>query len=613
MHDYWGRVRGGDLGSMPAVLGLIVLSLIFGIARPTFFGPLNFANLFTQGAQVVFIAMGLIFVLLLGEIDLSAGFASGVCGAVMAILLTNHGVAWFLAIPAALLTGVVIGLALGLLIAKVGIPSFVVTLAAFLGFQGLLLVLLGGGINISIRDEFVIALNNNNIPVLWSWIIAFGVVAGYAVVQLARIRGRAARGLVTDPLGIVALRVGGLAVLVLATTAVLTQERAVNPAINSLKGVPIIVPIIAAFLIFWTFVLGRTTYGRHVYAVGGNTEAARRAGIPVDRIRISVFAIGSFMAAVGGIMAVSRASSVDPNTGGSNILLYSVGAAVIGGTSLFGGKGKVINAVIGGAVIAVIDNGMGLMGFSSGQKYIFTGLILLVAASVDALARRRAAATGPDGGPRRGAHCPVPSRSHPRTRPGAGALMRAGPSPEEIRRHNLGSLLRYVHLHGATSRAELTSRLGLNRSTIGALTAELATAGLVTEAAPREKGRAGRPSLVVRPESARVHAYALSVEADRLRAARVGLGGTILDHREITRPRGLTLLDAAGPLASLIADMRGGVADDARYVGTGLAITGLARLTSAAPTRSLASRPAARPVGDSPAHDRSDRVRGGAR
>ena len=394
INDYWGRVRGGDLGSMPAVLGLIVLSLIFGIARETFFSPLNFANLFTQGAQVVFIAMGLIFVLLLGEIDLSAGFASGVCGAVMAILLTNHGIAWYVAIPAALATGVVIGLALGLLIAKVGIPSFVVTLAAFLGFQGLLLVLLGGGINISIRDQFVISLNNDNIPVLWSWIIAVAVVAGYALVQFNRVRGRAARGLVTDPIGIVLLRVAGLAVLVLVTTAVLAQERAVNPAINSLKGVPIVVPIIGAFLIFWTFVLGRTTYGRHVYAVGGNTEAARRAGIPVDRIRISVFAIASFMAAIGGIMAVSRASSVDPNTGGSNILLYSVGAAVIGGTSLFGGKGKVINAVIGGAVIAVIDNGMGLMGFSSGQKFMFTGLILLVAASVDALARRRAAATG---------------------------------------------------------------------------------------------------------------------------------------------------------------------------------------------------------------------------
>ncbi|WP_127499730.1 sugar ABC transporter permease [Actinoplanes solisilvae] len=394
IHDYWGRVRGGDLGSLPAILGLIVLGLIFGIARETFFSPLNFANLFNQGAQVVFIAMGLIFVLLLGEIDLSAGFASGVCGAVVAILLTNHGWQWYTAIPVALITGVVIGFILGFLVAKVGIPSFVVTLAAFLGFQGLLLVLLGGGTNISTRDSVFNAINNNNLSVTWSWILAVASVLGYAAVQFNRVRGRAKRGLVTDPMGIVLVRIGALGVLIIAATAVLTQERAVNPAINSLKGVPIIVPIIAFFLILWTFVLGRTAYGRHVYAVGGNTEAARRAGIPVDRIRISVFVIGSFMAAIGGIVAVSRASSVDPNTGGSNILLYSVGAAVIGGTSLFGGKGKIINAVIGGAVIAVIDNGMGLLGFSAGQKYIFTGAILLIAASVDALARRRAAATG---------------------------------------------------------------------------------------------------------------------------------------------------------------------------------------------------------------------------
>ena len=394
INDYWGRVRGGDLGTLPAVLGLVVLALIFGVARETFFSPLNFSNLFNQGAQVVFIAMGLIFVLLLGEIDLSAGFASGVCGAVMAILLTKQGWPWYGAIPAALAIGLVIGFVLGFMVSKIGIPSFVVTLAAFLGFQGLLLVLLGGGINISITNEFVVDLNNSNLSPTWSWILAVVAVVGFAAVQLNRIRTRAARGLVTDPLGIVLLRIAGLAALIFTTTAILSQERAINPAINSLKGVPIVVPLIGVFLVIWTFVLGRTTYGRHVYAVGGNTEAARRAGIPVDRIRISVFVIGSFMAAIGGIMAVSRASSVDPNTGGSNILLYSVGAAVIGGTSLFGGKGKVINAVIGGAVIAVIDNGMGLMGFSSGQKFIFTGLILLVAASVDALARRRAAATG---------------------------------------------------------------------------------------------------------------------------------------------------------------------------------------------------------------------------
>ncbi len=394
IHDYWGRVRGGDIGSLPAILGLIVLVVIFGVARDTFISAVNFANLFSQGAQITFIAMGLVFVLLLGEIDLSAGFASGVCGAVMAILLTNHGWPWYGAIPAALITGLVIGFVLGFLVAEVGIPSFVVTLAAFLGFQGILLVLLKGGINVSVRDKFVLALANNNMSVLWSWVLAIVSVAGYAVIQFSRVRSRAARGLVTDPIGIVLLRVGGLALIVLLATALLTQERSINPAIISVKGVPFVVPIMAFFLVVWTFVLGRTTYGRHVYATGGNAEAARRAGIPVDRIRISVFVICSFMAAVGGILAVSRANSVDPNTGGSNVLLYSVGAAVIGGTSLFGGKGKVVNAVIGGAVIAVIDNGMGLLGFNAGTKFIVTGLILLIAASVDALSRRRAAVTG---------------------------------------------------------------------------------------------------------------------------------------------------------------------------------------------------------------------------
>ncbi|OJF14115.1 sugar ABC transporter permease [Couchioplanes caeruleus] len=394
LHDYWGRVRGGDIGSLPAILGLIVLCLIFGIARPTFFSAVNFANLFSQGAAVIFIAMGLVFVLLLGEIDLSAGFASGVCGAVMAILLTDQGWHWYSAIPVALATGLAIGFTLGFLVSKLGIPSFIVTLAGFLAFQGILLVLLSGGKNISVRDPFVLSLANNNMPAGLSWTLTAVAIIGYAAVQLVRFRGRAVRGLVTEPMGIVLARIAGLAALLVAAVAVLTQERSINPLIISVKGVPIVAPLIAVALIVWTFVLGRTTFGRHVYAVGGNKEAARRAGIAVDRIRISVFVIGSFMAAIGGIIAASRANSVDPNSGGSNVLLYAVGAAVIGGTSLFGGKGRVLDAVIGGAVIAVIDNGMGLMGFSAGQKFIFTGLILLLAASVDALSRRRAAATG---------------------------------------------------------------------------------------------------------------------------------------------------------------------------------------------------------------------------
>jgi D-xylose transport system permease protein len=397
LKDYWGRVRGGDIGSLPAILGLIVLCLIFGIARETFFSAVNFANLFSQGAQVVFIAMGLVFVLLLGEIDLSAGYASGVCGAVMAVLLTNHGMPWYVGIPVALLTGLVIGFVLGFLVSKLGIPSFVVTLAGFLAFQGILLVILSGGINISIRDKFVLALANNNMSVTLSWVLAIVSIVGYAAVQLNRIRSRKARGLVTDPMGIVAGRIAALGVLVVVATALLTQERSINPAIISVKGVPIVAPIIVFFLIVWTFVLGRTTYGRHVYATGGNTEGARRAGIPVDRIRISVFVLSGFMSAVGGIMIGSNVSSVSVANYGGNTLLLAVGAAVIGGTSLFGGKGRLIDAVIGGAVVEVIYNGMAnlVQGTNSSSiQYIATGLALLLAAAVDALSRRRAGASG---------------------------------------------------------------------------------------------------------------------------------------------------------------------------------------------------------------------------
>jgi D-xylose transport system permease protein len=394
LRNYLGRVRGGDIGSLPAVLGLAALCLVFSIARPAFFSAGNFANLFTQGAQITLIAMGLIFVLLLGEIDLSAGFASGVCAAVLAVVVTDRGWPWYAATTVALLTGLVIGTVIGFLVAKIGIPSFVVTLAAFLAFQGLLLLLLEGGTNKSMRDPVIVAIENRNMPVWLGWLLALAGAFGYAAVQLLRARNRAARGLVTDPTGIVAARIGALAVILLGAAFVLNQERSINVLITSVKGVPIVVALIAVLLIIWTFVLQRTSYGRHLYAVGGSMEAARRAGINVDRIRISVFMIGSLMAAVGGIVAASRAQSVDPNTGGSYVLLYAVGAAVIGGTSLFGGKGRMIDAVIGGAVVAVIDNGMGLMGFSSGVKFVFTGLILLLAASIDALSRRRAAATG---------------------------------------------------------------------------------------------------------------------------------------------------------------------------------------------------------------------------
>ncbi|MEN3304258.1 MAG: D-xylose transport system permease protein [Micromonosporaceae bacterium] len=394
VRQYVGRIRGGDMGALPAILGLIVLCTFFGIKRPVFFSDGNFANLFTQGAQVTIIAMGLVFVLLIGEIDLSAGFASGLCASVMCVLLTKHHVPWYVSVLAAVAVGVVIGLTLGSLVAKVRIPSFVVTLAAFLAFQGIVLLLLGGGNAISVFDGTILAIDNNNMPPWLGWVILIVCAAGFALQQMLRIRSRSSRGLGTDPLSLIALRVlllvagGGLAVYFL------NQERSHNPLRNSLKGVPIVVAIILVLLLVWTFILSRTTYGRHLYAVGGSAEAARRAGINVDRIRISAFVICSSVASIGGIVAVSRANSVDSNTGGSNILLYAVAAAVIGGTSLFGGKGRVLDAILGGAVIAVIDNGMGLLGLSSGAKFGFTGLVLLLAAGVDALSRRRAAATG---------------------------------------------------------------------------------------------------------------------------------------------------------------------------------------------------------------------------
>jgi D-xylose transport system permease protein len=394
VRGYLERVRGGDMGSLPAVFGLIVLCTIFAILRPAFLTAINFANLFTQGAAVTVIAMGLVFVLLLGEIDLSAGFASGVCAAVLAIVSTNEGLPWYVAIIAAIFTGVVIGTVLGTLVAKVGIPSFVVTLAGFLAFQGVVLLLVKGGTNISIRDNTLLAVANKNLPPALGWILYGAGVLGYAALLLLRAHRRRSRDLAADPVTLIAFRVAVLVVVGGLAVYFLNLERSRNALIVSLKGVPVVVPLIVVLLIVWTFVLRRTAFGRHIYAVGGNAEASRRAGISVDRIKISAFVICSGMAAVGGLVAASRAASVDPNTGGSNVLLYAVGAAVIGGTSLFGGKGRVIDAVLGGAVIAVIDNGMGLMGYSSGVKYIVTGAVLLLAAGVDAISRKRAAASG---------------------------------------------------------------------------------------------------------------------------------------------------------------------------------------------------------------------------
>ncbi|MEO6712704.1 MAG: ABC transporter permease [Mycobacteriales bacterium] len=393
--DYFDKVRGGDIGALPAILGLIVLGVVFGSLRSTFIGAGNFANLLTQGASIAVIAMGLVFVMLLGEIDLSAGFASGVCASVLAILLSpKHNVSLPVALAAALATGLAIGLLLGTLVARVGIPSFVVTLAAFLAFQGIVLIIVGEGGVVTINDDVIKGIANDNMAPALGWALWAVSIIAYAALLIRRAASRRAKGLTAEPIPVVAARIGALAAITGAAVFILNQERAINRNITSLKGVPYVVPLIVVLLVVLTFVLNRTSYGRHIYAVGGNAEAARRAGINVKWIRTSVFVIGSTMAAIGGIIAASRASSVDPNAGGGNTLLYAVGAAVIGGTSLFGGKGKVRDAILGAAVVAVIANGMGLLGYKSGVQFIVTGLVLLIAASVDALSRRRSAATG---------------------------------------------------------------------------------------------------------------------------------------------------------------------------------------------------------------------------
>jgi D-xylose transport system permease protein len=392
MGDYWSRVKSGDIGALPAVLGLVVLCGVFGAMSNVFLTPGNFANLLTQAAAVTVIAMGLVFVLLLGEIDLSAGYASGVCGAVLVILITNHGWAWYLALPVSILVGVFLGFSLGTLVARLGIPSFVVTLAAFLGFQGLLLLLAGEGGTIRIEDPSILAVENNNLSPSWSWIFYIGVSVLYILSGLNRINSRRKAGLKSELLKLWILKtVGLLGVTGLAVFA-LNRERSNNPQLVSLKGLPIVVPVILGLLVLGTFVLGRTAFGRHIYAVGGNAEAARRAGINVKNVRIAAFVICSGLAAVAGMLFASRQNSISPQTGGSSTLLYAVGAAVIGGTSLFGGKGKMRDAILGGLVVAVIDNGMGLLGYGAGIKFIVTGLVLLVSAGVDAVSRRGAMA-----------------------------------------------------------------------------------------------------------------------------------------------------------------------------------------------------------------------------
>ena len=392
--DYLNRLRGGDMGSLPAILGLVFLFVLFASLNDKFLTTYNMANLVVQAGSICVMAMGLIFVLLLGEIDLSAGVAGGASATITALMLIDYDWTWWTATLAGLAVGAVIGLAIGSLVAFLGIPSFVVTLAFFLGLQAVPLKLIGAGGSLRFNDEVLRGLSIKNVPVTAGWIAAILIVVCFAALSLWNYRTLSAKGLVHQPLGLVIIRIVVLGVIVLGITALLSANRSPNPNFLEIRGIPWVLPLVIALLLFWTFVLGRTRFGRHLYAVGGNTEAARRAGINVTRIRIAAFIICSTMAAISGLLLASYVGKVSPGSGGGNVLLYAVAAAVIGGTSLFGGRGRAIDGVIGGLVIATIPNGLGLLNQASYINFLVTGGVLLLAASVDAISRRRRSSAG---------------------------------------------------------------------------------------------------------------------------------------------------------------------------------------------------------------------------
>ena len=386
LRSYGLRLKQGEMGSLPAVGATIFLALVFQLLSPFFFTKLNFTNMFVQAAELTMLAAALVFVILLAEIDLSAGVTAGVASAVFIVLIKSGNWGWIPALIASFITGIIIGYIIGFIVAKIGVPSFVVTLAFFLAFQGMQLLLLGEGGVYRVEVPEIIAIMNSNLPSWGGWLLLIVCAITSLVISLWDRRRRAKYDLVNKPFSIVLLKlvslilIGGFSVYVMN----LNRSQGVIP----IKGVPIVVPITIVILAIATFVLDRTKFGRHLYAVGGNPEAARRAGIKVNSIRIWAFIICAFLAVVSGVFHASRIGSVD-GSAGRTIVLSGVAAAVVGGVSLFGGRGRISHAVIGAIVITMIDNGLGLLQMPAGINFLVQGGVLLVAATIDALARRR--------------------------------------------------------------------------------------------------------------------------------------------------------------------------------------------------------------------------------
>jgi D-xylose transport system permease protein len=380
------RLRAGESGVLPVIVGLIIISIVFQTLNNKFLTAGNLVNLLIQGAVFMLLAMAEVFALLLGEIDLSAGFVGGVCGVVVAELVkpsTNWH--WLPAVIAGLLVCALIGAFQGTLITRIGLPSFIVTLAGLLGWQGVMLMVLGNGGTLPINNNTINNFANANLKPGVSWVVMAVIVGIYSAVTWFKDARRRNAGLVAPPVSFTLVKILGVIAAGLAVVLICNTNRGV---LIPIRGVPWVVLIVLGVLTMWTILLGRTKFGRYVYAIGGNAEAARRAGIPLARVRTICFMLASFTAGIAGIIYASRLRSVSTNLDGGNLVLYAVAAAVIGGTSLFGGRGKASSAVLGGIVIAAIDNGMSLQDYSAAAKYIVTAIVLIAAVTIDSLARR---------------------------------------------------------------------------------------------------------------------------------------------------------------------------------------------------------------------------------
>ncbi|HEY2300777.1 MAG TPA: hypothetical protein VGH66_02735 [Acidimicrobiales bacterium] len=382
----WLRIKGGESGVLPVVGGLILISILFQTLNSHFLTAGNLVNLLVQGAPYMLLAMGEIFALLLGEIDLSIGFVSGIGGTITAELVKQSvGWPWWAAIIAGLLACAAIGALQGTIITRVGLPSFVVTLAGLLGWEGVLLLILGKGGSLPINVNVINDLASGNLTPAASWIVMLIIVGLFGASTWLRESRRRASGLVAPPVSLTIIKIAGALIAGIIVVLICNTNRG---RLIPIRGVPWVVLIVLAVLALWTVVLGRTKFGRYVYAIGGNAEAARRAGVNLARIRTVAFTFCSFTAGIAGVVYASRLRSVSTALDGGTLVLYAVAAAVIGGTSLFGGRGKAIHGVLGGLVIAAIDNGMGLQGYSAAAKYVVTALVLLAAVTIDAVARR---------------------------------------------------------------------------------------------------------------------------------------------------------------------------------------------------------------------------------